>query len=528
MRSHTIPCIALLVITAAVYASVLDHDFLVNWDDAKYVTDNEAVKGFSVKHLKTAFSTFYVGNYAPLHIVSYMLDYSIWGMKAAGFLLTNILLHAANGILLYFILIRLSWRNASSFITSFIFLLHPVQVESVAWISQRKNPLSMFFFLLAFYFYMRYKEGKFLDGKKTLYCLSLILYICALLSKPVVVIFPILILLYDVCFETKYCNKVTILDKLPYILFTILISLLAIFTQYQEFDARTIYHGSLWATFITMLPVFGNYLRMLFYPMKLSAVYSPVIRTEIDSTVILSMLLLIFLIGIGAYLYKNRREHFFWFAFFFVGFLPVSQIVPLVTLINDRYLYFPMVGAAAFLIASTEHVVMLLTPPVKKIVIFVLCLALLWLPILSIKRAEVWQNSIALWSDATRKEPENAEAWRGLGVSYQIAELTDNALAAYLKALKYAPFDYISLHNVGFIYMNKMEFNAAQEYLLQLIRTNPEYVPGYVTLGTCYLRTGEPGLAEKFADQALALDPKNQAALKLLDKVHYVRDQYFQ
>src|SRR6266702_2626618 len=158
LKPHIIPLLALLAATFAVYWQTLGHEFLLTWDDQKYVTANEAVRGFTLAHLQTAFTTFYIGNYAPLQIISYMADYTLWGLRATGFIFTNILLHALNGLLYYFLVFRLGGRRLWAFLASFIFLLHPVQVESVAWIAQRKNVLAMLFFLISFLLYTAYRR----------------------------------------------------------------------------------------------------------------------------------------------------------------------------------------------------------------------------------------------------------------------------------------------------------------------------------------------------------------------------------
>ena len=155
---HVIPTIILLAVTLAVYLRTLGHDFQLFWDDEKYVTANDTIKGFTLENLKGAFTTFTTGNYAPVQTISYMFDYQLWGMKAAGFFLTNIVLHVCNGILFYALLIRVGLGRLGAFFAAFVFLLHPVQVETVAWISERKNLLAMFFYLAAFVCYLSYKR----------------------------------------------------------------------------------------------------------------------------------------------------------------------------------------------------------------------------------------------------------------------------------------------------------------------------------------------------------------------------------
>ena len=145
----------LIAATFAVYGQILGHGFISNWDDSAYVTDNPFAQKITWSNLRTIFSTYFVGNYAPVQMFSYMLDYAVWGGWAGGFLLTNLVVHTSNGLLFFRLLSRLHSDHLMAFFGSAVFLLHPVQVESVAWVSQRKNLLAMLFFLVAWEGYCR-------------------------------------------------------------------------------------------------------------------------------------------------------------------------------------------------------------------------------------------------------------------------------------------------------------------------------------------------------------------------------------
>ena len=189
IKPHIIALLFLSGVTFALYWQALGHNFLIYWDDNGYVTGNMTIQRVTWENIKTAFTSFYLGNYAPIQIISYMFDYSIWGMRPAGFIFTNILIHIANGILFYYLLTRLSWQRLTACAAALIFLIHPVQVESVVWISERKNVLSMLFFLLSFIWYIMYREK---SGKRRglLYVSSMIAFILALLAKSVSIILP--------------------------------------------------------------------------------------------------------------------------------------------------------------------------------------------------------------------------------------------------------------------------------------------------------------------------------------------------
>lgn len=536
LKQHALPILLLVASTAVVYGQSLGHEFLTDWDDNLYVTANDAVRGFTYAHLKAAFSTFYAGNYAPAQIISYMLDYSLWGMRAAGFILTNILLHILNGILYYTLLIRTTGRKAWAFLAATIFLLHPIQVESVAWISQRKNLLAMFFFLVSFLLYIAYRDSgpgnrdampetqnskPKIHNSRFIYLGSIATFVLALLAKAVAIILPAVLLLHDFCHDGKAACRKHLVDKIPYIAACVIILLVTLKSQTPELGGGKVgYHGgSPLATFLTMLPVFVRYLRILFWPSNLSAVYAPPVKTGIDGIIILSALLLAALCVGGIYLYRRRSDLFFWGALFFIGLLPVSQIVPLVTLMNDRYLYFPMVGGAAFVVGVAVAGFDALAGRSRKIAVTFVCLLLLSLPALSFKRVQVWQNSLTLWTDAVEKDPSNTLACLALAVGYHRYGKLDTAGIFYERALSLDPSSPEVLQNIGVYYQITGNYEKAGAALLKLTRDYPQLPQGFVLLGDYLFRIGDIKGAADAYQRGLLLNPGFSRALDGLERV---------
>ena len=390
--SRRIQAISILLIPLAAfltYSAVFSHDFLITWDDSGYITENPMVHGFSTAHVIEAFKSVVIGNYAPLHLISYMVDYFFWGLDPRGYLLANILLHALNGLLLYRILAAHFLPHATALFAALVFIVHPVQVESVAWISERKNVLSMLFFLLAFASYL--KAGT----RQRHYLLAIGCFAAALLTKTVTVILPCMLVLHSICFPEQ--RPLPLRRTIPFFLLAVLAAGVTIVVQGPEHGGgRTpFYGGSLLATAMTMLPVLFTYVRIVFLPIGLSADYLVPIRTTPDLVVLASFLFLCVLITLGYRLYRTNRPLFFWYSLFFLGLLPVSQIIPIITLMNDRYLYFPMLGAAVFLASLAQMIGRRLndrnrrTGAVAAILIIVICGVLSW------SRTGVWKM---IWS----------------------------------------------------------------------------------------------------------------------------------
>lgn len=516
-RPHILPLSILLVAALAVYGRVVGHEFLLNWDDSYYVVANDAVHGFSWDHIQTVFSTYYVGNYAPVQMLSYMLDYQIWGLWAGGFLITNLFIHFLNGILAYRLFIRFHGERFFSMIATAVFLLHPLQVESVAWISQRKNLLAMLFFLIAWECYCCYRDA--VTGKRTnFYILSLLSFVMALLSKSVVVIFPMVLLLYDLCFLQDR-RKLLLLDKIPYFLAAFLTVYLALQSQLPDDSAfwgggggRMIeYHGgSPLATFYTMLPVFCRYLGILLWPVNLSAEYTPLIHYSMDITVVFAFLLLsVLLLSVFGLFFINRKLGF-WGIFFILGLLPVSQIVPLVTLMNDRYLYFPMLGAAALIAKGLAYLRDRASARYKVVYLSISVMLLVVMSIVSFRQVAVWRNVVTLWSNATAVSPNSYMVWERLGESYHFSSATmkTEALKAYNRALELNPVSDITLYNVGILYTGTGEYAKGRNAIIKLLERNPDHVMGLVALGDNYQKSGEFVDAEKAYLNAYNIQPE--------------------
>lgn len=513
---HLVPTALFLVITIAVYIRILGHDFQLFWDDEKYILANQMVKGLTFENLKRAFTQNYLGNYAPLQLLSYMLDHALWGMKAPGYFLTNITIHACNGLLLYLLLIRLDFSRLWSFLSVFFFLVHPVQVETVAWISERKNLLAVFFCLCGFAAYFRYRETGWSGGKKA-YLSSFVFFVCALLSKSVAVIFPLQLLLYDLCYVERSKRSRWHIDTIPFFCAAAAMAWVTMQSQLPGDTpgvggGRTGYHGgSLWATFLTMLTVLTRYIKLLVWPTGLSAIYDPPIRTGLDGAVLLGGTLLALLVAVGIVLYRRQRKLLFWYGLFFIGLLPVSQIVPIITLMNDRYLYFPMLGVSVCF-GGLAYWIEACSGTRRALALLLAGAVLTALPLLTFSRAGVWKNDLTLWSDAARKTPTHHVALYGWAQALQNSGNLDAALQVYLRILQNNPRHLDTLTHLGMLYRSKNMPLLGRPYLLNVTRYYPKLPKGYLDLGTNYYLTGDLAEAEQAFRQALALQPRSREA----------------
>jgi len=525
VRPHLGAMFLLVVVTVAVYGSILDHDFIRTWDDNQYVIDNPTAHGLSFANIRNAFISVFVGNYAPIHIISYMLDFELWGMNPTGYLLTNLLLHIGNGLIWYGLVFQITRHRLWSFAAAGLFLWHPLQVESVAWVSQRKTVLSLFFFLGAFQCYLsagRHKElFRFILQAGSLTC-----FVLALLTKSVAVVFPLVLVAYDVCYQPGKNWRFIIQDKVIYFGAALLCGLMAIASQgdYAAGGGRFPYYGgSFLITMLTMLPVFMRYMQLFLFPYGLSAVYAPPLKRALDSDVLLAGLLIVLLLLAAALLFKRRRDLFFWAAIMGIGILPVAQFVPLITLMNDRYCYYPLLGASALFGALTVHIADSCSN--KRLFIpaaVLLCTYVAVMPVIAHSRTAVWRDQISLWRDAYEKTPvvfagydpditadKLAESYTVEARRFHLAGEYQSARQYYLLALGVDPHYHDALNDYAVLLLDQNKPLAARKYLETMTQIFPRSYRGYLNLGDCLVMTRQFAEAEKAYEVALKLSPGN-------------------
>lgn len=515
-RSHGAPILFLVLTTALVFTPSLRHEFISQWDDSAYILANTAAHGFSGAHLARVFTSYFCGNYAPLHIISYMLDYTLWGMNPAGYILHNIVLHCTGGMLLYALLIRCAFTPLAATAATFIFLVHPVQVESVVWASQRKNVLAMVFFLASFHSYLTYRAHRSPLRCTSGYCLALLLFLCALLSKSVAIILPLALVLYDLAFAPRERAWELVKDKIPFFLVAGAAALVAMDSQTHEhgWGGRTGYPGgSPLATFATMLPVLGRYLYHLAWPARLSIFYDIPVKQGPDAATALWFVLVGALVWLGIWFYRRHRPLFFWYAFFFLALAPVAQIVPIVTLMNDRYLYFPMLGAAPLVCAVAARLWRRWRNRTGRLALGLTgALVLAALPFFTVARARVWQSPVTLWNDTVAKAPGLILFRHNLADELFHRGLLNEAVNVCNDTLSRWPDDPHALQLAGTIMTRHGEAQQGTNYLEKLVAEYPDHLEGAFALAENYLMIGANGKARTLCESILARNSASDRA----------------
>jgi Tfp pilus assembly protein PilF len=513
--------VAIAIAVAAVFAPALRHGFLTSCDDGTYVVSNPLMRAPLGDAVRGAFTTAPVGAWAPLHLLSHVVDHRLWGSWAGGYVLVNLVLHATNALLVGWLALRLGAPLPAGAAAALLFAVHPVQVESVAWISQRKSVLSLAWMLASLHLWIGFARAP--RGRRALpYGLSLAAAAAALLTKAVAVIQPLALALLDVPLGRARRGSGWIADKLPFAVLAAAVAWITVSTKGEVGEAIAVgghtraaaapgafaYHGgSPFATFLTMLTVLPRYLRLVAWPADLSAVYLPPIRTAVDAEVAASLALAAALAGVAVLLARRAPRLFFWYALFFLGLLPVSQIVPQVTLMNDRYLYVPMVGASGLLGEGLAAALARLRGAWRAAALAAAATVLLALALHARARVPVWRSDLALWTDTVARAPGSPYAWYNLGGVREAAGDDSGALEAYRRAIAIDPRDADAAVNAGAILLRRGDLAGAAPLLEAGARELPAAVEAQFNLGLVRFLDGRFGPAADALRLAASLDP---------------------
>ncbi|QDU82246.1 hypothetical protein Pla110_40010 [Polystyrenella longa] len=343
------PACCLILLTIACFGPAITYDF-VNWDDPWYVVDNEMIKSWAPGNLYQIATEIAIRNYAPLNLYSYLVDHTLWGLWPGGYHLTNILLHAMNAALVYVLLLRFVPNRTVAFVAAALFAVHPVHVESVVWISSRKGLLSATFMLASLLCWLRPER----TTRQEIWGLSFL--VLALLTKIIAVMVPPIVLLYDVFIVKKTKSESVARQFIPGLLAAWLL-IINMSAQNSELGGV---RGHLDLSRLEILQIdaviLWHYVGMLLWPQNLSVLYDPA-TSGLGGMVWLAIAGW-GLVASGAWCLRNRLPQFGWaLAIMLLCLLPVLNLFPITTLMNDRYLYLPSIPFFALLAAALSQCV---------------------------------------------------------------------------------------------------------------------------------------------------------------------------
>src|SRR6186713_1112451 len=499
------------ILTAVCLWPMLKNEF-TNWDDEFYVINNPLLRGPDWKGI---FSQQKLGNYHPLTILSYAFNYSISGLDPFSYLLVNYLFHIANTLLVFYFIWNISGKN--KFIAAFvalIFGIHPMHVESVAWVAERKDVLYTFFFLLSLIQYWRYLAG----GKRSHIWTCFIFFVLSLLSKPAAIVLPFVLLLLDYWKGRPLVSKAFV-EKIPFFILSILFAIITVKIQNSSAMAGlsifSITDRLFFACYVLM-----TYFVRFFVPYPLSAFHPFPITNFAGWPIYLSPIFVVALL-IALWLLRKNKIVVFGMFFYVINLLLVLQIISIgLTIVSERYTYVPYIGLAfmfAMLVSRIKFIP-------QKVSLAIGAVAIIAFGVITFQRTKVWKNSGTLWTDALKYAPtapyartNRANYLSKLALRpdqkpfadsiYKIA-FEDCAVALSVRPNHAPAFEYR-----GLMYLDRQQFKEAFADANELIRLKPNYRIGYDMRATCYYKMNEPAKALADYDKCVEIKPDDHRSI---------------
>ncbi|MBN1364328.1 MAG: tetratricopeptide repeat protein [Syntrophaceae bacterium] len=507
-KKYTCLVIILLIVLACLALGRIAGNNFINYDDNKYITENNFIQyGINKESVKWAFTTTYFSYWHPLTWISHMLDWSIFGANPSGHHIAGLLLHISAVVFLFLFLNKATGDIWSSAFATAFFAIHPLRVESVAWASDRKDVLSMFFAMTCFYTYAFYAKSP----KLTRYLLCLILFSLALMSKPTMVTLPFVLMLLDYWPLKRWLaegrNNLAgklIWEKIPFICLSIAVCFITFWAQNKDEQLASIEYLSLFNRVGNSLVSYTLYLGKTFWPANLAVFYPFNLSLSLWKIFISGIFLTVITIFVFYYIRKMP--------FLFVGWLTyLGTLIPVIGFIQsggqsmaDRYTYLPSIGVTFILAWGIPS--LLKTENIRKKILLPATIAIITvMAFLTWQQCGYWRDSLNLFSHALRVTQNNYLAHNSRGIAYGELSQYQKAIDDFNKAIGLKPDYFKAYNNRGFAYFklghNK---NAIRDYN-EAILLKPDYAKAYNNRGYIYLIQGNSIGGCKDAQKACAL-----------------------
>lgn len=531
---------SLLVIAAGIYLQVGKHDF-VNFDDGIYLTNNVHVKsGLTKEGIKWAFGITNRTYWHPVTWISHMLDCHLFGLNSGKHHLTSVALHLTNTILIFFLLFRFTGAFWKSMIVATIFALHPMNVESVAWASERKTLLSLFFWLLTLIFYSYYSI--YSGWWRYLVCLTLFAF--GLMAKPFMVTLPFVLFLFDYWPLNRYhsekenthfnsddikkkysllrkINWFILLEKLPFFIFLTLYVYIFIYLLEKEIGLKSTYEIQMSMRIANAAVSYMKYIFKAIWPVNL-AVFYPFPKTIPIWTGFGSGLILLV---ISIFIFEKRLKYP---ALFTGWFWYLGTLVPVTGLIQsglwpemaDRWAYIPMIGLLIAITWGTEKIIEKFSINIR-VIIAAFCLIIFTFTFVAWAQIGYWKNTLILFNHAVNVTQNNTIAHLKVGQCYQEMRLYDRAELHYRKATEIDPLFMPGYNNLGNLLIIKGLTKEAIDSYKYALRISPRYKLARNNLGYALISDQKYDEAVKVFMENLRYYPNELRALHGVGLAYY-------
>ena len=513
----------LILATFVAYWQVWNHDF-VNFDDNMYVTENKRVQaGLTTDGIIWSLTTFEASNWHPLTWLSHMLDCQLFGMDAGWHHLTNLLIHISNALLLFIVLYKMTGNLWPSGFVAAAFALHPLHVESVAWVAERKDVLSTFFWMLTLYFYFSWAK----QGGSFRYLVAICVFILGLMAKPMLVTLPFVLILLDYWplrriytfieksdYNNSHRRNISfrfVLEKLPFFFIVAISCALTLFAQEKGGAIISLEVHSIGVRIANALVAYLEYIGKMFWPINLTVIYPHQGMPSLWKI----LLAIVLLTSVSVLAIINRRNR----PYLAVGwFWYLGTLVPVIGLVQvgyqalaDRYTYVPLIGLFIVIAWGMADITANWRP--RKIILATLAGALfLILKALSSQQVDHWRNSITLFKHNIKVTADNWLAHNNLGVALADQGQIEEAINHYQEALRLKP-NYQDAHsNLGIALADQGRVEEAIDHFQEALRLRPNDEEAHNNLGIARASQGRINEAIDYFQEAIRLNPKYEDA----------------
>jgi len=533
-RFHAVALLAIAAVTMGAYANAREGQFVF---DDEYVVRCEQIR--SLRNLPALFTTRFleieqIALYRPLVSVTYALNHALDGLNPPGYHVFDLLVHLANGLLIYPLVLLLLRSRRVALLTALLFAAHPIHTEVVASVIGRSESLTTFFVLGAWILYVKARSSQRRPRAYLLF--SLLAFLLALLSKESAIASIGLLILYDLCFPAPtrihglaYVRRL-ILTYLPYFgifgLYLILRRLVlgAFVAQHVAFHNNPLAYASFYPRLLTVLKVSGRYLRLLVLPLTLSSDYSynqvPVATSLFEPEVVIALFVLILCVFAGVLSCRRTRTVLLALGLFVIPFSIVSNaIVSIGTIMAERLMYFPSLGFCLLVGIGLDAMYRFrgyLRPVAAGLAVLILsgyvCRTVL--------RNRDWRDEYIFFSRMVQTSPNSAKAHYNLGTVYKRRELFQKAIAEYRRAQEIEPGLPVIGYNLANVYKDLGRFEQAIVEYRRVLRVNPDLPEVHYNLAIVYRRVGRMDEAIEEYTRVLELSPNHVDARNNLGNLY--------
>ena len=521
-------CIVLVLAIATVYWPVQHHDF-ISLDDDLYVTDNTHVQqGMSLKGLKWALTTDHAGFWIPMTWISIMIDCHLYGLNAGHHHVTNVIIHIFNTLLLFLVFRRMTGEVWPSSVVAVMFAIHPIHVESVAWVSERKDVLFALFWMLSMWFYIRYAEMPSLRR----YLPLILCFFLGLLAKPMIVTLPFVLLLIDYwplnrrrikaqgSWIDRWLPQATtglVLEKVPLFILAAIVSAITFILQKSGGAVTSLNTLSVSDRMYNMLISYVKYIVKMLWPHPLAVLYP---RQEVLPLwqLVFSLFLLT---ACSILIIQYRKNH----PYLLVGWLWfLGTMVPVIGIVQsgsqsmaDRFAYIPFIGLYVLVAWGLQGIINR-WPHRKTFSVLVGMTVLATFMIVARIQVSYWSNDLILYEHTLKTTTNNFVVHRNYGLALAHKGRFNEALHHFQRALKIDPNYARTYHDVGTLLMFKGDYDESLKYFRHALKLRPNFKTSHNNLGLVLLSQGRAKEAAFHFRKALQIDPNYKKAHKNLKK----------